>query len=60
MVLIYGSETWVLKPHMQRVLGGFHHRVVHRPTGRKTRKGRDRGWVYPLMEDLMAEAGYRR
>ena len=56
-VLLYGSETWVLTPHMQRVLGGFHHRVARRLTRKKTRKVRDGGWVYPPLEDLMVEAG---
>ena len=41
LVVLYGSETWVLTPHMQRVLGGFHHRVAHRLTGRQLRKGHD-------------------
>ena len=42
---------------MQRVLSGFHHRVIRRLTGWKLRKGRDGGWFYPLMEDAMVEAG---
>ena len=59
MVLIYGSDTWVLTPHMQRVLGGFHHRVARRLTGRQPRKGRDGGWVYPPLYDAMAESGFQ-
>ena len=39
------------------MLGGFHHRVARRLTGKKSRKGRDGGWVYPPLEDKMAEAG---
>ena len=58
-LLIYGSDTWVLTPRMKRVLGGFHHRVDLRLTGRQPWKGRDRGWVYPPMEDVMAEAGFQ-
>ena len=27
-VLIFGSETWVLTPHMGRALGSFHHGVA--------------------------------
>ena len=42
---------------MKRVLGGFHHRVACRLTGRQPWKGRDGGWVYPPTEDAMAEAG---
>ena len=45
LVLIYGSETWVLTVRMQRVLVGFHHRVARRMTVRQLRKGRDRFWV---------------
>ena len=55
-VLLYGSETWILPPRMKRVLGGFHDRVARIMTGQKLRKGRDRGWVYPPLEDAMAEA----
>ena len=46
-VLLYGSETWVLTPLIQRVLGGFHHRVSQRLKGWQPHKGRDGGWVYP-------------
>ena len=55
-ILLYGSETWVLTPLMQRVLGRFHHRVSRRLTERQPRKGQDGGWVYPLLEDAMVEA----
>ena len=56
-VLLYGSDTWFLMPRMKRVLGGFHHRLACIMTGRQLRKGRDGGWVYPSLEDEMAEAG---
>ena len=55
--LKYGLEKWVLNPRMKRVLGGFHHRVARRMTWRQPRKGRDRGWFYPPLEDVMTEAG---
>ena len=32
-VLLYGSETWVMSPHIGRTLGGFHYRVDHRLMG---------------------------
>ena len=32
-VLLYNSDTWVLTRRMQRVIGGFHHRVAHRMSG---------------------------
>ena len=55
--MIYGSETWVMTPHMKRVLGGFHHRVARRMMGQKPQKGRGGGWVFPLLEYAMVEAG---
>ena len=55
LVMIYGSKTWVMTPHIGRVLGRFHHRVVLRLTGRQPRRGRDGVWVYSLLED--AEGG---
>ena len=42
---------------MQRVLGGFHHRVACKLTGRQPWKGRNGGWVSPPLEDEMTEAG---
>ena len=44
---------------MKIVLGGFHHRVACELTGKKYWKGRDRAWVYPPLEDTMAEAGFQ-
>ena len=46
-VLLYGPDTWVLTPHMQRVLGGFHHRVARRMTRQQPQKVQGKGWVYP-------------
>ena len=58
-VLLYWSETWVISPCIGRNLGGFHHRVDRRLTGRKPRKGQEEGWVYPQLEDTMTEAGLK-
>ena len=35
-------------------MGGFHHKVACRLTGRR---GRDGGWVYPLLNEAISEAG---
>ena len=48
-VVLYKLETWVMTPRILRVLGGFHHSVAHRLTGRQTWRGRDGGWVDPTM-----------
>ena len=33
-VMLYRSETWFMTPQIGRVLGGIHHRVARRLTGR--------------------------
>ena len=33
MVLLYGSDSWVVTEAMLKVLEGFHHRVAHRIAG---------------------------
>ena len=35
LVLLYRSLAWVLTPRMQRVMGGLHHSVDRRLTGKK-------------------------
>ena len=57
MVLLYGSEMWVLYPRIGGNLGGFHHKVVHRFMGRHTRRMMDGTWVYPSLGEIMEEAG---
>ena len=57
LVMIYGYETWATKPLIGRGLGGLHHRVDRRLTGRQPQRGRYGVWVYNLLEDAMAEAG---
>ena len=36
-VLIFGAETWVITPHMGRVLGDFQYQVARQLTGRLPR-----------------------
>ena len=57
LVMIQGSDKWILMPHMNWVLGRFHHRVARRLTGRQLRRGQDRGWFYPQMQEAMAQVG---
>ena len=37
-VLPFGSEIWVMNPHMVRDLGIFHHRVAQLIRGKETKK----------------------
>ena len=44
VVLIFGSETWVVTPCMGWSLGGFHHIVDRRITVRNPRRLQYRSW----------------
>ena len=37
-VMLYGLETWVMTPHIGRILGGFHQRVDCRLKGKQRQK----------------------
>ena len=56
LVILNRSEMWVVIPYIGRIWGGFYKRVARRLTGRKFWRGRDGVWVYPPLEDAMAEA----
>ena len=56
-VLLFGSETWVVTPKMERALSGFLHGAVRRLTGRQARRDKDGDWYYPSLEGAMKEAG---
>ena len=43
-VLLFGAETWVLDPRMERALDNFQHRVARRITGRHPRIWGDGIW----------------
>ena len=57
-VLMFGAETWVLTPRIERALDSFQHRVVQRLTGRQMRRRGDGSWAYPPLEEAMGEAGF--
>ena len=43
--MLYGLETCVMTPGIQKVLGKFHHRVTRRLTGRQPWRRRYGIWV---------------
>ena len=45
VVLLYGSETWVMYPRIGKTLGGFHHRVACILKRRKPWRDQDGMWV---------------
>ena len=55
-VLLYGSETWVMTPHIGGALSGSHHRVTRRLMGRRPQRESDRRWIYPPLTEVMEEA----
>ena len=57
VVLLFGSETWVISPHIRRVMGCFHQQVLRRLTGRQPIRQADVNWYYPALATTMEEAG---
>ena len=53
VVLLFGSETWVMIPCMERALKSFQHRFVRRITGSQTRRREEGGCYYPPMATYM-------
>ena len=56
-MLLFGAETWVVSPIMERALSAFIPGAARRLTGRQPRRGRDGKWFYPSLEGAMKEAG---
>ena len=52
-VLLFGAETWVLSPRIERVLEIFLHGAARRITGRQPRRGGDGQWTYPPLKEAM-------
>ena len=57
-MLLFGAETWVLTPLIERALDSFMHRAAQRITGRQPRRGWDGKWYYPSLAGAMKEAGF--
>ena len=55
-LLLFKSDTWVMYPHIDRTIGGFHHRVVLRLVWNYTRHQEDGIWSYPQLETAMSVA----
>ena len=50
LVLLYGSESWVVNGDMLKVLTVFHHRVAQRITGTTAKSGAGEEWEYTEVE----------
>ncbi len=58
MLLLYGSETWVISKLVLARLEGFHIRAAYKMAKHHVpRHGLDRRWIYPKSEDVLEEYG---
>ena len=55
-VLLFGAETGVLNPRMERALGNFQH---WGSGGSRGDEGNE-SWEYPTLEEAMVEVGFER
>ena len=58
-VLLFGAETWVLTPIIERALDSFMHGSERRITGRQPRRGWDGKLYYPSLVGAMKEAVFK-
>ena len=56
-ILLFGAETWVVTPRMEKALSGFIYRSARRLTGRQGRIGINGKWYYPSLASAMKEVG---
>ena len=57
-VLLFGAETWVLTPRIERSLERFLHGDARQITRKQPRRGRDGEWTYPPLKEAIREAGF--
>ena len=57
VVLLFGLETWVLTPQMDKSLDSFQSRVARKIPGRQPQRRKDRICIYPPMAIIMKETG---
>ena len=58
--LLFGSNTGVVTPHMQRNLEGFHHRVERHLTGKITCHQADGVYICHTLEEAMQESVFEK
>ena len=59
-MLLFGVETWVLTPQIERALDSFMHGAARRLTRRQPRRGWDGKWYYPSLSGAMKEEGFTK
>ena len=56
-VLLFGYDTWVLIPRLEKALEGFHHKATQRMVGMTPKRQRYGTWVYPPIGEALVMAG---
>ena len=56
--MLFGAETWLVNPHMGRVLGGLPDQLARCLIGRLPHQRLDGRWEYTLAEAAREEAGF--
>ena len=59
-VLLFGSKTWVLTPHLEKALEVFHHRAERQMAGIGPKCQQDGTWVYPAIGGTRGDQGLYR
>ena len=57
LVILYGSDIWVVMGDMLKVLEGFHNRTARWITGMMASRGAGGEWEYPPVVEAMQAAG---
>ena len=57
LVLLYGSESWMITGDMLKVLGGFHNWVSRSITGITARHTTSGEWEWPPVAEALETAG---
>ena len=57
-MLLFGEETWILTPRMERALDSFQLRVARGITRKQPRRRGGGIWEYPLLVEAMGDAGF--
>ncbi len=59
LILLFGSEAWILSLSSLKVLEGFHNRAAWRMTGKRPVKLWDGMWMYPNLAQVLEDAGLK-
>ena len=57
LVILYGSESWVVTGAMLKFLGGLHHREARCITGMTATHGAREEWGYPPVVPALESSG---